>query len=46
LVSWRFLGFLKFQRHTNIVLSIVFQPEFISLVCAWGLLRNVCKLDL
>jgi hypothetical protein len=46
LVFWRFLAFVKFPRHTNIVFSIVFQLEFISLVCARGLLRNVCELDL
>jgi hypothetical protein len=42
----RFLGSVKLQRHTNIVLSIIFQLEFISFVCAWGLLCNVWELDL
>jgi hypothetical protein len=45
-VFWRFLEFVKFQRHINIVFSIVFHLEFISLVSAWGLLRSVWKRDL
>ena len=40
-----FLDFVKFQRRTNNVLSIIFQLGFIRLVCACSLLRNVCKLD-
>jgi hypothetical protein len=42
----RFLGSVKLQRYTNIVPSIIFQLEFISFVCAWGLLCNVWELDL
>jgi hypothetical protein len=45
LVFWRFGGPVKFQRCIDNVLSIVFQLEFISLVCGCSLLRNVCKLD-